>query len=439
MLVTVIFIFSAYMLFEIIEKRYKDEAIESIDFQFELIQRDITDFKSIKDKDLIDTVQYYNTISKRTDIKLVDTFRFVISDDANKVRIEEKIFEYTKKDGYFLDRYLNKIIKVYPIYLNKSLQGYIYAEYKAYELNNIKLIFAFFVVMNIFILILTVAYTYNSVVDPIKKVNTAFENIYRGNLYESVDVEGGGELSRLCSNFNTMSKILSKIEQQRREFIHNVSHELKTPLSSIKLLIESLKYGTYEDLNIYKEFFKDIYGEVERMKQIIDDLMIIVDIDEKKSKLNLELAHINYLIDKVINRMHLKAKSKNINIIYKEIDNIQIKLDIIKIDRVITNILDNAIKYSNENGNIYIYLYNEENYAVIKVKDEGVGIPEEDLSRIFERFYRVDKARSRETGGSGLGLFIAKQLVDLHEGEILVESKLKQGSIFYVKIPVDLI
>ncbi|OPJ55579.1 sensor histidine kinase [Alkalithermobacter paradoxus] len=442
MIATLVFIGSMYYFVTDIENKYKKEHLDVMEFQIDLLKKDIETYEDISSLEIKEKVDYYQDMYKSNSIKILDSFRFVVIEggvqEVQKTRIQESIFRNTQENGYMYNMYDNKITKMAPIILNGSLQGYIYMENKLENLYYIKLAFVLFLVLCILFVLLVVFYISKSVIYPVKKVNTAFENISKGSLYEKVKIEGGGELSRLCSNFNVISYKLSQIEHQRREFVHNVSHELKTPLSSIKLLIESLKYGTYEDVNIYKEFFMDIYGEVDRIKQIIDDLMIVVNIDENKSHINLELTYINYLIEKLISRMMLKAKEKNISIIYKEIDNIQIKVDNIKIDRAITNILDNAIKYSNENSNIYIYLYNEEKYAVIKVKDEGIGIPQEDIGRIFERFYRVDKARSRKTGGSGLGLFIAKELIDLHGGDIVVESKEKEGTTFYVKLPLDL-
>ncbi len=384
-------------------------------------------------------------IYEDAEMKVLDASKNLILQTRNTMkkntRMEESVIDKAVK-GKVVYEIKEEIKIALPIKKKEKISGFLYVESNlediSIKIDKIKgilfLIFTITILVYVFLVLFLIEYVAN----PISKLMNGFRNIVRGKLYEKIKIRGKGELSQLCMNFNIMSTKLSQIEEQRREFVSNVSHELKTPLSSIKLLIGSLIYDKNEDKSIYKEFLKDVDGEIDRLNSIIDDLMILVDIDEHKLQLNLEITYLNYLIEYVVKRFTLKAKEKNIKINYIQQNNVQIKMDSLKVDRVITNMLDNSIKYSNENSQINIYLYTEEDDAVIKIQDEGIGILKEDMDRIFERFYRVDKARSRKTGGSGLGLSIAKQIINLHQGEIFVESEKKVGTTFYIKIPTDL-
>jgi signal transduction histidine kinase len=151
----------------------------------------------------------------------------------------------------------------------------------------------------------------------------------------------------------------------------------------------------------------------------------------------LQITYLNYILEKIIEQLNPLAKEKNIKLIFEERDRIQIKIDKNKIKQAVINIVHNAIKYSDEGSVVKIALYTDKNYATIKISDNGYGIPKESLPYIFDRFYRVDKARSRKTGGTGLGLSISKQIINMHHGTINVKSRVGRGTTFYVKIPIE--
>ena len=226
-----------------------------------------------------------------------------------------------------------------------------------------------------------------------------------------------------------------KLENMRTDFVANVSHELKTPLTSISGFVETLKLNENIDLATRNRFLGIIESESDRLKRLIDDILLLSFIEKNETK-SMELVDIYEVFMEVYDMTSYFAKSKNIDVSYK-FENKDIKIlsnrDYIK--QIFLNLVDNAIKYTHENKNIWIEVEDKNNNLIISVKDNGVGIPKEDLSRIFERFYRVDKARSRDVGGTGLGLAIIKHIVKNLDGHINVKSELGEGSEFIVTIP----
>ncbi|QUH25180.1 sensor histidine kinase [Serpentinicella alkaliphila] len=228
-----------------------------------------------------------------------------------------------------------------------------------------------------------------------------------------------------------------KLENMRKEFVANVSHELKTPLTTIKSYTETILDGTIEDKQLTQQFLNVIDSEVDRMTRLVRDLLQLSNLDFQQYKWNKKQVYIDDIIEKVLIKLELSAHNKQQILKYvKDCENIKINGDEDKIEQVISNIITNAIKYTNEEGQITIELLKEGDYAVISVEDNGIGIPAKDLSRVFERFYRVDKARSRELGGTGLGLSIAKQIIDSHEGTIKIVSGEGSGTKVTITLPV---
>ncbi|MGI1690827.1 ATP-binding protein [Thermoanaerobacter uzonensis] len=226
-----------------------------------------------------------------------------------------------------------------------------------------------------------------------------------------------------------------KLDTMRKEFVANVSHELRTPLATIKSYVETLLYSDV-DTEYSKRFLKIIDSEADRMTRLVKDLLLLSKMDSEGSNLKLEHKNLNEVVIYVINRLSIEAHKKNQKLIVdlQEVPR-QVYIDKDKMEQVIVNLVTNAIKYTPENGMIKVITEYDENFASFIVEDNGIGIPKEDLPRIFERFYRVDKARSRELGGTGLGLSIVKQIVELHKGEVSIESEVGKGTIVRVKLP----
>ena len=230
---------------------------------------------------------------------------------------------------------------------------------------------------------------------------------------------------------------LRKLENVRKDFVANVSHELKTPITSIRGFIETLKSGEVEDENIQKRFLDIIDFESERLIRLIEDILILSDLENNLKSTTTDKIEIKEALNEIISIMTQLAMKKNI-IITSDIQNGMLPLFFAKdkFKQMIINLIDNAIKYTPEGGKIKINAYQNNNQVEIEIKDTGIGIPKEDIPRLFERFYRVDKDRSRSAGGTGLGLAIVKHILELMNGKIKVESELGKGSSFILSIPL---
>ena len=232
-----------------------------------------------------------------------------------------------------------------------------------------------------------------------------------------------------------------KVEQERRSFVSNVSHELRTPLTSVKSYTESLIDGAWEDEEIAPEFLKVISTETNRMIRMITDLLNLSRMDQGKQDLNREFVSINELVAHIIDRFEMVLKSEQYRNKKYTIERdftqrtLWVEIDQDKFIQVIDNIMNNAIKYSPDGGKITCRLMETHNSVVISITDEGLGIPRKDIGHVFDRFYRVDKARARSMGGTGLGLAISKEVVQLHGGKIWVTSVENKGSTFFISLP----
>ena len=226
-----------------------------------------------------------------------------------------------------------------------------------------------------------------------------------------------------------------RAENMRQDFVANVSHELKTPLTSISGFAETLKLNENIDKETRNRFLTIIDGEANRLRRLIEDILTLsfIENDKKEEK---EAINLYSVYRRVEDMLMISAKTKNIALACEADESISLQANADYVKQIILNLVDNAIKYTPENGAVNVKIFTEKENAVIKVSDTGMGIPKEDQSRIFERFYRVDKARSREIGGTGLGLAITKHIVMNLGGTISVESELEKGSTFTVKIPI---
>ena len=227
-----------------------------------------------------------------------------------------------------------------------------------------------------------------------------------------------------------------KLELSRREFVANVSHELRTPLTTVKAYIETLESGEV-DAMMQTKFLDTIHRETDRMTRLVSDLLILSRLDNGV-KLNLTRMSIEPILRDITEKLQFEARKKNQSLSYTMLNEIPaIPIDYDRMQQVIINIVSNAIKYTPNNGSVKLYSSYVSDNAIIRIVDNGMGIPEKDVKRIFERFYRVDKARSREQGGTGLGLAIAKEIVNAHAGDISLESRLNEGTEVVITLPVE--
>ena len=227
-----------------------------------------------------------------------------------------------------------------------------------------------------------------------------------------------------------------KLEEMRREFVANVSHELKTPITTIKTYAETLGSGLVDDEKTQIEFAKTIEKEADRMTNLVKDLLDLSHIDFKKTKWEMEGIKVSELVRENVENLKIYQEDKEQTIKVLENADPVIFGDKNKISQVMVNIISNAIKYTPKGGIIEIEISQDKNYGYIAIKDDGIGIPQQETERIFERFYRVDKGRAREMGGTGLGLAIARDIVREHKGDIFAKSSLGEGSTFTIKLPL---
>ena len=227
------------------------------------------------------------------------------------------------------------------------------------------------------------------------------------------------------------------LDNSRQEFVENVSHELKTPMAGIKVLADSLLAQQDAPAELYREFMEDIASEIDRENQIITDLLVLVKMDKKAQEMNIVSLNINDLTELILKRLRPIARKKDVEVVFESMRPVMAEVDEVKLTLVMTNLVENAIKYNKEHGWVKVELDADHQYFNFKVSDSGLGIPEDDLPYIFERFYRVDKSHSREIGGTGLGLAITKSAVLMHRGAITVSSVEGEGTSFVVKIPLS--
>ena len=258
-----------------------------------------------------------------------------------------------------------------------------------------------------------------------------------GEIDDNISYSGYKELEDIGESYNSMLEEVKKIDQARQEFVSNVSHELKTPITSMKVLAESIMGMEEVPPELYKEFMTDISSELERMNNIINDLLTVVKTEKSVSTSVVTAVNINEFIEGILKTLRPIAAERNIELVYETFRPITAEIDEVKLGMAFNNLIENAIKYNYDDGWVRVSLNADHKFFYVKVADSGVGIPEEFQNRIFERFYRVDKARSRDTGGTGLGLAITRNAVLLHRGAIKVYSKEGQGSLFTVRIPLN--
>ena len=272
---------------------------------------------------------------------------------------------------------------------------------------------------------------------PLSKVTSAINEVEAGYTDERISVSGYSETAHIVDAFNQLLKRMKVLDDSRQEFVANVSHELKTPMASMKVLADSLLTQGDVPAELYKEFMEDIVSEIDRENQIITDLLALVKMDKKVQELNVTSVSINDLTELILKRLRPIARKKDVEMVFESMRPVTAEVDEVKMTLIMTNLVENAIKYNKEHGWVKVELDADHQYFTFKVSDSGLGIPEDSLGHIYERFYRVDKSHSREIGGTGLGLAITKSAVLMHRGSITVSSVEDEGSVFTVKIPLS--
>ncbi len=282
-----------------------------------------------------------------------------------------------------------------------------------------------------------VAFIVKIAIRRLDSINRQIYHTSQGNLHDKIEEKGFKETKALARNYNAVLEKLATVDSARQEFVSNVSHELKTPVTSMKVLAESLLQNEAATAEDYKDFMSDIVEEVDRETQIINDLLILVRTDRNSNAMNFAETSINDILDGIIKTVTPLAKQRGIELNYESYRDVKAEVDSVKLSLAISNLVENAVKYNVDNGWIRVSLNADQRFFYIKVADSGVGIPDDSKDKVFERFYRVDKARSRDTGGTGLGLSITRNIINAHQGVVRLYSESGKGTTFSVRIPLN--
>ncbi len=268
----------------------------------------------------------------------------------------------------------------------------------------------------------------SNITKPIIKIAEAARRVSKGKLGEQVDINTHDEISYLADVFNDMSTKLANNDNKQRRFFHNASHELKTPLASAILLTDSLVHDYENDIMPPYDFLLDVKEQLYRLQELVTELSVLARLDDKY-QIEYEDLSISEVVEQVVVTLKplLMQKGLILKLTGMADDEYIIKGNSGQIKHALTNIVENAIKYT-ESGQIEIKLENKASHIIIQVSDTGIGIPDQDLENVFERFYRVDEARTRDKGGSGLGLSIAKEIIESHGGNIIITSRQEKGT-----------
>lgn len=294
----------------------------------------------------------------------------------------------------------------------------------------------FSVIICIFVTIFSAATSY-LITSPLKDFIRAAREISKGNFKTRIAANGANEIAELAETMNYMCAELEHIDEKRKKFVSDASHELKTPMATIKLICDTIVSADKPDIAMVKDFLNDLSDEIDRLTRIVERLLRLTKIESGKEEFSPELADYGMLLKRIQGKIQPSATNKNItissDIITEDMQPVFIDYD--KIWEAIYNIADNAVKYSKAGGVVRIECYISGSELITRITDEGPGIPDEYKERIFERFYRIDDSRARNTGGTGLGLAISKEIIAMHNGRITVRDAENGGSVFEVALP----
>lgn len=272
---------------------------------------------------------------------------------------------------------------------------------------------------------------------PVKAVAYEVEKLRAGHLDHDIsNIRSYKEIDDIMEATSQVIDNYRMMEESQEQFVSNVSHELRTPMTSIRVLSDSLIGQKNVPEEMYQEFLSDISVEIDRESRIIEDLLSMSRLAHAEDSMNVSTVSINDMVLNILKTLKPIAEKRDIELVYESFRAVSADVDEIKLNQAFSNLIENAIKYDRDSGMVKVSLDADHEYFYFRVSDNGVGIPEEALPHIFDRFYRVDKARSRETGGTGLGLSITKQIILLHFGVIKAESKVDEGTTFTVRIPL---
>lgn len=415
-----------------------------------LIAAEYSGYAGLHEADMAGMNDRLNSYSAMNQIRIrvidlnYNVYADTYSTDTGKTIINSRVFDIftSHKTNSVYDKKSGDIQAVTPVYNeNGDFIAVLLADLDYTEIdslfvnvnsqnNNIKVI----IITICFVALLVSSRFLNK---PVRRLTDIVANVNAGHTDERIPMKGYTEIREIAEDFNGIMDKANETDQSRAEFVSNVSHELKTPITSIKVLAESLNTQENVPIEVYQEFMQDIVSEIDRESKIIEDLLTLVRMDKTTTSLNITSVNMNELLEMTLKRLKPIAQKKNIELLFESFRPVVAQIDEVKMTQVVSNLVENAIKYNVDDGWVHVSLNADYQYFYIRVEDSGIGIPEESINKIFERFYRVDKARSRETGGTGLGLAIVRNIIIMHHGTIKVHSEENIGTTFTMRVPLN--
>ncbi len=361
--------------------------------------------------------------------------KILLSDDVNRAYSGSDVHEYDLKERYIhlaIPMLTEDGASVYGVALILSSMDFV-AQGLEYISNWLFVVIALAYIL-VFLLGLFLS---KRMVRPLVDLEHSIRDVQAGFRQEFHEINNYSETAGVSEAFETLLTQMQSMDASRQEFVSNVSHELKTPLTSMKVLADSLVGAEGLPVEMYQEFMTDIVGQIDRENQIINDLLSLVRTDSNAGQeLNIEKQNINDMLAALMKELTPIAEKQQVDLVLETFRPVTADVDSVKMSMALSNLIENAIKYNNAGGYVRVTLNADHQFYYISVIDNGIGIPKESQDRIFERFYRVDKSHSRAIGGTGLGLSITKNIIVLHRGEIKVHSIEGEGTTFAVKVPL---
>ena len=408
----------------------------------EQIATDIGNLDSIDASNIVNVILKYNTKPSRLVVTNVyGEIRYDYGDPAVELNFSDAIVAALKRNSVFYSGYNSGVItscSATPIYSGITLIGSVYiVDVDRVQGSLIETAQKYILIVSLLLAVTVVVFSliYSSIYSSrLKKITTSMQTIREGNYTEGVDIGGNDELTVLGDAFNDLIARLQVSEEKRNHFVSNASHELKTPLASIKLLSDSILQNDM-DIATIREFVGDIGNEADRLTRMSEKLLSLtrLEVEEEDSY---EIVYMAPTVERVMRMLTQLAEKMDITLQADLTNDCTILILEDDLYEIVFNLVENAIKYNIDGGRVFISLHREDDNALLVVEDTGVGIPADAQKHVFERFFRVDKARSRKSGGSGLGLSIVRNMVERNQGSICVESTVGTGSKFTLSFPV---
>lgn len=430
-------------------RKSMDETVTQVKWQSNILASDILamDFLKNPDSDVADVEIQQMAYAYSARILIINSDYIIVKDnyifDEGKTIITEDVINAFKGKSHSHINYKSSsaVITTPIIDDTGKISGVIKVSISGYAtiqtINYMKRISIAVMIALLLVFSGILVFVIYKLTSPAKDMKEAILSLSDGDKNARIKKQTIKEYKDIGDAVNVLLDRLESIDGSRDEFVSNVSHELKTPMTSMKVLADSLLATENAPIEMYKEFMQDIAEEIDRENEIIGDLLNLVRTDGERAVLNIETVDVNELMEVVLKRLKPIAVKNNIEIIFESMRPVTASIDRVKFIIVLTNIIENAIKYNHPEGWVKITLNADHKFFYVDVSDSGIGIPEECKDQVFERFYRVDKASSRETGGTGLGLAITKNIVLLHKGTIKFYSKENEGTTFNIRIPLN--